>query len=67
MSNIVSDKHAESAYDRELSDSNSPVRQLDEVAVKRLVRKTDMILMPALGTSKPYIQGLTWLLLRHHS
>lgn len=42
------DKNPERGGVAELADSNS-VTQLDEAAVRRLVRKTDLILMPPLG------------------
>ncbi|KAF4996945.1 hypothetical protein FDECE_12268 [Fusarium decemcellulare] len=50
MSDYTSDKHPDRGQATELGDSN-PSLQLDEAAVRRLVRKTDLILMPALVLS----------------
>ncbi|KAJ3539835.1 hypothetical protein NM208_g5323 [Fusarium decemcellulare] len=50
MSDYTSDKHPDRGQATELGDSNSSL-QLDETAVRRLVRKTDLILMPALVLS----------------
>lgn len=50
MSDAASDKHAGSEKVAELGTADS-VPEIDPVAQKRLVRKTDLILMPILCMS----------------
>ena len=48
MSDYASDKHPERGNAAGVDDSNSFL-QVDDAAVRRLVRKTDLILMPVLS------------------
>jgi hypothetical protein len=48
MTILASDKQPTDGHAVELGDSGSSV-QVDEAAVRRLVRKTDLILMPVLS------------------
>lgn len=50
MSDYVLDKHPEQGRVGGVEDSSSSL-QVDEAAVRRLVRKTDIILMPVLSKS----------------
>ncbi|OAA63471.1 Major facilitator superfamily domain, general substrate transporter [Niveomyces insectorum RCEF 264] len=51
MSDYNSDKNVDSAQATELGDDVVPTAPLDGAAVRRLVRKTDLIVMPALVLS----------------
>jgi hypothetical protein len=49
MSNEALEKHPETANAVNDADTNSSLAPINEAAARRLVRKTDLILMPPLG------------------